>query len=116
VAKVKWYAPTFCRNYRTLSQPFEVEAEITRRYTRFNAMGTQLTVRLSAPPDDEDPVTHFQDSMDDMLAYALRNCSDADMVGITIQNEVNQNDRPIGISFRRKDQLSGTLCGECLRR
>jgi len=28
------------------------------------------------------------------------------MVGITIQNQVNQNDKPIGISFRRKDQLS----------
>ena len=28
------------------------------------------------------------------------------MVGITIQNEVNQNDRAIGISFRRKDQLA----------
>jgi hypothetical protein len=28
------------------------------------------------------------------------------MVGITIQNEVNQNDKPIGISFRYKDQVS----------
>jgi hypothetical protein len=67
-------------------------------------MGTQLTVRLSAPHDDEDPVSHFEDSMADMLTHALRNCSDADMVGIRIQNEVNQNDRPIGVSFRRKDQ------------
>jgi hypothetical protein len=31
------------------------------------------------------------------------------MVGITIQNEVNQNDKAIGISFRRKDQLSGDV-------
>jgi len=31
------------------------------------------------------------------------------MVGITIQNHVNQNDKPIGISFRRKDQLSGEV-------
>jgi hypothetical protein len=28
------------------------------------------------------------------------------MVGITIQNRENQNDKPIGISFRRKDQLA----------
>jgi len=28
------------------------------------------------------------------------------MVGITIQNRVNQNDKPIGISFTRKDQLA----------
>jgi hypothetical protein len=31
------------------------------------------------------------------------------MVGMTIQNRVNQNDKPIGISFRRKDQLSGDV-------
>jgi len=31
------------------------------------------------------------------------------MVGITIQNQVNQNDKPIGISFRRKDQISGEV-------
>jgi len=31
------------------------------------------------------------------------------MVGITIQNRENQNDKPIGTSFRRKDQLSGDV-------
>ena len=31
------------------------------------------------------------------------------MVGITIKNQLNQNDKPIGISFRRKDQLSGEV-------
>jgi hypothetical protein len=31
------------------------------------------------------------------------------MVGITIHNRVQQNDKPIGISFRRKDQLAGDV-------
>jgi len=31
------------------------------------------------------------------------------MVGLTIRNQVNQNDKPIGISFRRKDLLSGEV-------
>jgi len=31
------------------------------------------------------------------------------MVVITIQIQVNQNDKPIWISFRRKDQLSGEV-------
>jgi len=29
------------------------------------------------------------------------------MVGTTIQNRVNPNDKPIGISVRHKDQLAG---------
>ena len=31
------------------------------------------------------------------------------MVGITIHKEVNESDKPIGFSFRRKDQLSPDL-------
>ena len=31
---------------------------------------------------------------------------DSDMVGHTIRNEVNMLDKAIGISFRRKDQIS----------
>ena len=31
------------------------------------------------------------------------------MVGIKIRNRFNQNDKPIGISFRRKDPLAGDV-------
>jgi hypothetical protein len=36
----------------------------------------------------------------------LEDVGDADIFGFTIHNEVNQSDKPIGFSFRRKDQLS----------
>ena len=44
--------------------------------------------------------------MTDLFDYALRNCNDSDMVGLTIHNEVHKLDKAIGISFRRKAQLS----------
>jgi len=44
--------------------------------------------------------------MSDLFEYALRNCSESDMVGVTISNEVNVPEKPIGIRFRRKDHLS----------
>jgi len=31
------------------------------------------------------------------------------MVGMTIQNQVNENDKPIGMTFRRKDKLSAEV-------
>jgi hypothetical protein len=68
---------------------FTIDDEINRQYRRFNTMGTQLTVRLLPPSDDTDPVTHFLTSVNDLFEYALRDCSDSDMVGITIRNEVN---------------------------
>jgi hypothetical protein len=47
--------------------------------------------------------------VNDHFEHALRDVAATDIVGLTIQNRVNQNDKHIGISFRRKDQLSGDV-------
>jgi len=47
--------------------------------------------------------------VNDLFENALQNVSDSDMVGITIQNSIKQNDNVIGIIFRRKDQLAGDV-------
>ena len=44
--------------------------------------------------------------MTDLCEYALRNCDDSDIVGVSNRNEVNVKDKAMGISFRRKDQIS----------
>jgi hypothetical protein len=74
-----------------MARRFEIEDTITRRYSRFNAMGAQLTVRLLPPfhNDTRDPVSHFLASVNDLFEHALQNLSDSDMVGITTQNRVN---------------------------
>ena len=66
-------------------------------------------MRLIHPLDNSDHVAHFLASVNDLHEHALRDVDDTDMVGITIQNQVNQNDKPIIISFRRRDQLSGEV-------
>ena len=88
-----------------MARRFEMDDTIRRQYRRYNAVGTQLTVRLLPSSDNSDPVGHFLSSVNDLFEYALQDVSDSVMVGITVQNQVNQNDKPIGISFRRKDQL-----------
>jgi len=45
----------------------------------------------------------------DLFEYALQDLGDSDMVGINIQNQVNQNGKSTGISFGRKGQLSGEV-------
>jgi hypothetical protein len=84
---------------------FNIEEEITRQYTRFNAVGTQLTARLS-PWVDSNPMSLFLASVSDLFEHALQKCDDSDMVGITTSNEENVQDKAMGISFRRRDQIS----------
>jgi len=89
-----------------MARRFEIDDTIRRQYRRYNAVGTQLTVRLLPPADNSDPGGNFIASVYEIFEYALQDVSDGDMVWITIQNQVDQNDKPIGISFMRKDPLS----------
>jgi hypothetical protein len=94
-----------------MTSQYQVLDEVTRQYRRFKTQGTQLNFRLNPPPDDSniDPITHFESCFNALFEYALRHVSDEDMVGLAIHNEGTENqqkDKPIGFSFRRKDQLS----------
>jgi hypothetical protein len=44
--------------------------------------------------------------VDERFEYALRDLKPGDIVGISIHNADNQQDKPIGLSFRRRDQIS----------
>jgi len=57
-------------------------------------------VRLIPHSENSDPVANFLASVNDLFQHALRDVDDTDMVTITIQNQMNQNDKPIGINFR----------------
>jgi hypothetical protein len=92
-----------------MANRFVIDDVVRRQYRRFNVVGTQFTVRLLPPSDNSDPVGHFLASVNNLFEHALRDVDATDMVGMTIQNRVNQNDKPIGISFRRKDQVSGNV-------
>ena len=90
-----------------MARRFEIVREIRRQYRRFNASGTQLTVQLQPlTTPDANRIEHFIASVNDLFEHALQDVGDGDMVGIAIHNGSNQNDKPIGISFRRRDQIS----------
>ena len=79
-----------------MARRFEIVDTNTRQYRRFNAIGRQLTVRLRPPSDNTNPVIYFLASVNDLIEHALHDVGDSDMVGMTIQNQVIQNDKPIG--------------------
>ena len=69
-----------------MARRIEIEDTIKRQYRRYNAVGTQLTVRLLPPADNSDPVGHFLASVNELFDYVLQDVSDEDMVGITAES------------------------------
>ena len=93
-------------NVCIISRYFTVLNEITRHYRRFNNEGRELTVRLTAPPSSTTAAQYFNESVDALFEYSLRDLQPSDMVGISIHNADNQQDRPMGLSYGRRDQIS----------
>ena len=92
-----------------MSQRFEV-LEISREYRCVNTTGRQIRLCLNPPTDpNTNPVDNFLASVNDLFEHVLQDVGDADMLGVAIHNEVNQSDRHVGISYRRRDQLSGDV-------
>ena len=60
---------------------------------------------INTPSVSTNPVAQFLVSVNDLIEHAIHDIDDSDIVGMTVQNQVYQNGKPIGISFRRKDQL-----------
>ena len=54
-------------------------------------------------------MSHFLESVTELFDYALRYLEYSDMAGTTISKEVEVKDRAIGISFRRRDQITGDV-------
>jgi len=54
-------------------------------------------------------MSQFLGSVSELFEHSLRDLEVSDMVGITISNEAEATDRAIGISFRRKDQITGDV-------
>jgi len=80
-----------------MARRFNILDRNTRQYRRYNAVGRQTTARLIPPSHNSDPVTYFKAIVNDLFEDVLFDVGDSDMVGITIRNQVNQNDKPIGI-------------------
>jgi len=54
----------------------------------------------------QDPAQYFAISVDELFEYSLRDLHPSDMVRILIHNAENQQDSPMGLSFRRRDMIS----------
>ena len=93
-----------------MSQNFEILSEWRKHYRRFNTLGTRLNVRHKPPSSsDNNPVSSSLASVNELFEYNLQNSEASDIGGIVIQNEVNQQVKTIGLSFRREKQIPGNV-------
>jgi hypothetical protein len=64
-----------------------------------------LLIKFNSPGDEQEPITYLKECITALTEYLVRKVPDRDLVGLSIRNTENLQDKAIGISLRRRDQL-----------
>jgi hypothetical protein len=79
--------------------------ETSKNFPKFNTTGQSLLIKFNNPGDEQEPITYLKECITALTEYLVREVSDRDLVGLSIRNTENLQDKAIGISLRRLDQL-----------
>ena len=85
--------------------PFRILDETCKSIPLFNATGRRLLIKLKAPGEEQESIAYILECITSLTNYLVREVSGRDLVGLRIRNTENVQDKVIGISLRRCEQL-----------
>jgi len=85
--------------------PFYILSETSKSFSKFNATGRSLLIKFKPPGEDQEPTTYLKECITSLTNYLVDDIRDKGSVGLRIRNTENVQDKVVGISFRRRDQL-----------
>jgi hypothetical protein len=85
--------------------PFQILDETSKSFPKFNATGCSLLIKFNNPREKQEPMTYLKECITALTEYLVKEVTDRDLVGLRIRNTENLQDKVIGISLRRRDQL-----------
>jgi len=106
-------APSIIRNISasetTEQLPFRILDVTFKSFPKFNTTGRSLLIKFNLPAEEHDPTTYLKECIPALTNYLVDKVPDRDLVGLTIRNTENVQDKVVGISLRRRDQLKADV-------
>jgi hypothetical protein len=103
------YSKTIPASETTEQLPFKILDETFKTFPKFNTSGRSLFIKFNFRGEEQDPATYLKEFITVLTNYLVDKVPDRDLVGLRIRNTENLQDKVVGISLRRRDQL--TWCG-----
>jgi hypothetical protein len=94
--------------------PFQILDETSKSFPKFNATGRSLLIKFNSPSGEQDPTTYLRECINGLTNYLVDEVPNRDLVGLTIRNTENAEDKVTGISLRRRDQLKPDVVWQVL--
>ena len=81
----------------------------TKSFPKFNTTGRSLLIKFNSLGGEQDPTTYLKECITALANYLTDKVPDRDLVGLRIRNTENVQDKVVGISLRRRDQLKADV-------
>jgi hypothetical protein len=79
--------------------------ETSKSFPKFNASGRSLLIKFRTPGEEQNPTAYLKERITALTNYLVNDEHDRDLVGLRIRNTENVQDKVVGSSLRRRDQL-----------
>jgi len=93
----------------TKQLPFRILDETFKSFPKFNTAGRSLLIKFNSMSEEQDPTTYLKECITALTNYLVDKVPDRDLVGLRIRNTENVQDKVVGISLRRRDQLKANV-------
>jgi len=93
----------------TKQLPFRILDETFKSFPKFNTTGRSLLIKFNSLGEEQDPTTYLKECITALTDYLVDKVPDRDLVGLRIRNTENVQDKVVGISLRRRDQLKADV-------
>jgi hypothetical protein len=94
----------------TQQLPFLILDETSKSFPKFNTTGRSLLIKFRSPGEVQEP--YLKECITTLTNYVVNEVNNRDLVGMSIRNTENVQDKVVGVSFRRRDQLKPDLVWE----
>jgi hypothetical protein len=84
---------------------FRILDQTSKSFPKFNATGRSLLIKFNSPGEEQNPATYLKECITALTNYLVDFVPGRDLVGLRIRNTEILQDKVVGISLRRRDQL-----------
>jgi hypothetical protein len=93
----------------TKQLPFTILDETIKSFPKFNTSGRSLLVKFNSTGEEQDPATYLKECITTLTNYLVDKVPDRNLVRLRNRNTENLQDKVVGISLRRRDQLKADV-------
>jgi hypothetical protein len=93
---------------------FNILDETLKSFPEFKATGRSMLIKFKTPGEEQELTANLKKCITALTNYLVNEVPDRHLVGLRIHNTENVQDKVVGISLRRRDQLKPDVVWDVL--